>query len=63
MAYEASGMAAMFPIYLSRLRDEALSRDDYDIAVAQNEVNLNQNLETICQKILELEAYLSQSQA
>ena len=33
-------------------------REAYDIAVAQNEANLNQNLEILSQKLMEIEDYL-----
>ena len=35
------------------------TRESYDIAVAQNEANLNQNLETLYRKLLEIEEYLA----
>ncbi len=63
MAYESTGMQALFPIYLSRMARDETPRDEYDVAVAQNEVNLNQNLESLCRKIIEIEAYLSEGQA
>ena len=59
MAYEKTGMQALFPVYFSRKASEAASKEDFDIAVAQNESNLNQNLETLYQKLLDLEDYLS----
>ncbi len=59
MAYDKTGIQALFPVYFSRKGSESTSREDYDIAVAQNESNLNQNLETLYQKLLELEDYLS----
>lgn len=60
MAYRSTGMMAMFPIYLQRMPDgEAL--DAANGAIAQNEINLNQNLEELTRKILELEAYLLQT--
>lgn len=61
MAYESTGLAAMFPVYLARMADREANRDDYDIAVAQNEMNLNQNLSVICQKLIEIESYLEDS--
>lgn len=63
MAYENTGMQALFPVYLSRMAREDVSRDEYDVAVAQNETNLNQNLESLCRKIVDIEAYLSAEQA
>jgi len=59
MAYEKTGMQALFPVYFSRKAGESTSKEDFDIAVAQNESNLNQNLETLYQKLLELEDYLA----
>ncbi|HML67469.1 MAG TPA: hypothetical protein PKA81_03665 [Clostridia bacterium] len=59
MAYEKTGVQALFPVYFSRKAGESASTEDYDISVAQNESNLNQNLETLYQKLLELEDYLS----
>ena len=55
-------MQALFPVYFSRKASEAASKEDFDIAVAQNESNLNQNLETLYQKLLELEDYLASVQ-
>mgnify|MGYP003586938282 CR=1 FL=1 len=62
MAYEKTGIQALFPVYFSRKVNQSASQEDYDIAVAQNESNLNQNLETLYQKLLELEDYLSSVQ-
>lgn len=59
MAFEKTGMQALFPVYFSRKTADSTSREDFDIAVAQNESNLNQNLETLYQKLQELEDYLS----
>ena len=59
MAFEKTGMQALFPVYFSRKASEQASKEDFDIAVAQNESNLNQNLETLYQKLLELEDYLT----
>lgn len=59
MAYESTGMQALFPVYLSRLAEKDASREDYDIFAAQNEGNLNQNFETLVQKLQEIEDYLS----
>ena len=59
MAYEKTGMQALFPVYFSRKTSEQTSKEDFDIAVAQNESNLNQNLETLYQKLLDLEDYLT----
>ena len=59
MAYETTGMQAMFPIYLSRMPEEGADREAYDIAAAQNEANLNQNLEILSGKIAAIESYLA----
>lgn len=59
MAYESAGMQALFPVYFSRLAETGSTREDYDIAAAQNEGNLNQNLETLYKKLQEIEDYLS----
>lgn len=61
MAYQSTGMMALFPIYLRRVAAEGESREDANHAIAQNEVNLNQNLTELARKILEIEAYLLQS--
>lgn len=59
MAYEPTGLQAMFPIYLSRMAEGEQMREAYDIAAAQNEANLNQNLEILARKLLEIEDYLA----
>lgn len=59
MAYESAGMQALFPVYFSRLAESGAIREDYDVAAAQNEGNLNQNLETLFQKLQEIEGYLA----
>ena len=59
MAYEATGVQALFPVYLPRMARADDLRDEYDSAVAQNESNLNQNLESLYQKVLELESALA----
>ncbi|MEA4913967.1 MAG: hypothetical protein VB061_05315 [Christensenella sp.] len=59
MAFEKTGMQALFPVYFSRKASESTSQEDFDISVAQNESNLNQNMETLYQKLLELEDYLA----
>ncbi|MEA4869501.1 hypothetical protein SDC9_183301 [bioreactor metagenome] len=59
MAYEKTGMQALFPVYFSRMAGEGASREEYDIACAQNEGNLNQNLETIYRKLSDLEDFLA----
>ena len=62
MEYEPTGVQAMFPVYLQRMAERGQSREQYNIAVALNEANLNQNLETLYQKLLEIEDYLSGQQ-
>lgn len=59
MAYEPTGVMTMFPVYLARQKTEGETREAYDIGVAQNETNLNQNFETIFQKLIEIEACLT----
>jgi hypothetical protein len=62
MAFEKTGMQALFPVYFSRMaRNEAL-KEEYDIAAAQNEGNLNQNLETLYRKLSEIEDYLAETE-
>ncbi len=56
MAYTPTGLQAMFPVYLGRMPSAADDRDGYDSSVAQNENNLNQNLELLYNKLLELES-------
>ena len=58
MAFEKTGMQALFPVYFSRLAQGRASQEEYDIAAAQNEGNLNQNLETLFQKLRDIEEYL-----
>lgn len=58
MAYVSDGMQALFPVYLSRMAQETTRQEEYDVQVAQNEVNLNQNLETLYTKLLEIETFL-----
>ena len=60
MAYTPTGMQALFPVYLGRMPSSADDRDAYDSSVAQNENNLNQNLELLFQKLLELESALAE---
>jgi hypothetical protein len=59
MAFEKTGMQALFPVYFSRLAEKDSSKEDYDIACAQNEGNLNQNFETLYRKLSDLEDYLA----
>jgi len=60
MTYQPTGMQALFPVYLGRMPDASEDRDAYDSSVAQNENNLNQNLETLFNKILELESAIAE---
>lgn len=60
MAYTPTGMQALFPIYLGRMPQSSEDRDTYDSGVAQNENNLNQNLELLYGKLLELESALAE---
>jgi hypothetical protein len=60
MAYTPTGMQALFPVYLGRLPSANVDRDAYDSGVAQNENNLNQNLELLYNKLLELESALAE---
>ena len=59
MAYHKTGVQALFPVYFSRKAGEEVSKEEFDISVAQNESNLNQNLETLYQKLSDLEDYLA----
>lgn len=61
MAYESTGMQALLPVYFSRMAEKNDSREDYDVSAAQNESSLNQNLETLYRKLLEIEEYLASS--
>ena len=60
MAYTPTGMQALFPVYLGRLPSANVDRDAYDSGIAQNENNLNQNLELLYNKLLELESALAE---
>ena len=60
MAYTPTGMQALFPVYLGRLPSANVDRDAYDSGVAQNENNLNQNLELLYNKLRELESALAE---
>ena len=60
MAYTPTGMQALFPVYLGRMPTASIDRDAYDSGVAQNENNLNQNLELLYNKLLELESALAE---
>lgn len=59
MAYESTGVQTMYPVYFSRMAGADDSREQYDVFAAQNEGNLNQNLEILYRKIVEIEAFLS----
>ena len=59
MSYRATGIQALFPVYLPRMARDDVPRDEHDAAVAQNETNLNQNLEALYQKVCELESALA----
>jgi hypothetical protein len=60
MAYTPTGMQALFPVYLGRMPSASIDRDAYDASVAQNENNLNQNLELLYNKLMELESALAE---
>ena len=62
MAFEKTGMQALFPVYFSRMADKSASQENYDISAAQNEGNLNQNFETLYRKLSEIEDYLAESE-
>ena len=58
MSYEATGLMALFPVYLERAgREEDL--EAVNSRIAQNENNLNQDLSILYNKLLELEAALA----
>ncbi|MBQ1631366.1 MAG: hypothetical protein II049_00930 [Clostridia bacterium] len=60
MAFIPTGMQALFPVYLGRMPSASVDRDAYDASVAQNENNLNQNLELLYNKLMELESALAE---
>jgi len=60
MTYTPTGMQALFPVYLGRMPSASVDRDAYDSSVAQNENNLNQNLELLYNKLLEIESALAE---
>ena len=60
MAYTPTGMQALFPVYLGRMPSASVDRDAYDSSVARNENNLNQNLELLYNKLLEIESALAE---
>ena len=59
MRYIPSGLQAMFPIYLARVSEETERGEAKNSQIAQNENNLNQNLATLFNKLLDLEAALA----
>lgn len=63
MAYQSTGLMAMYPIYLARHARDGSYADEYDTQVAQNEVNLNQNLDILSAKLMEIESYLTNQTA
>ena len=58
MSYEATGLMALFPVYLERMGREE-DQEAVNSRIAQNENNLNQDLATLYNKLLELEAALA----
>ncbi|MBQ7278264.1 MAG: hypothetical protein IJR17_03580 [Clostridia bacterium] len=61
MSYTATGVQALFPVYLERMgRQEAA--DAVNSRIAQNENNLNQNLTILYEKLLELEQALARQE-
>ena len=58
MSYEATGLMALFPVYLERAGHEE-DLEAVNSRIAQNENNLNQDLSILYNKLLELEAALA----
>ncbi len=58
MSYEATGLMALFPVYLERMGREE-DQEAVNSRIAQNENNLNQDLTILYNKLLELEAALA----
>ena len=58
MSYEATGLMALFPVYLERMGHEE-DQEAANSRIAQNENNLNQDLMILYNKLLELEAALA----
>ena len=58
MQYTATGLMALFPVYLERAGQGA-DLDAVNSRIAQNENNLNQDLSILYDKLLELEAALA----
>ena len=60
MAYESTGLGAMYPVYLARRAEAQEQGEDYDARVAQNELNMNQNFEILSGKLTEIENFLEE---
>ena len=58
MQYTATGLMALFPVYLERAGHEE-DLEAVNSRIAQNENNLNQDLSILYNKLLELEAALA----
>ena len=58
MQYEATGLMALFPVYLERASHEE-DTEAVNSRIAQNENNLNQDLAILYDKLLELETALA----
>ena len=58
MSYEATGLMALFPVYLEWAGQDA-DPETANSRIAQNENNLNQDLSILYNKLLELEAALA----
>ena len=58
MSYEATGLMALFPVYLERMGREE-DQEAVNSRIAQNENNLKQDLAILNNKLLELEAALA----
>ena len=58
MSYEATGLMALFPVYLERMGREE-NQEAVNSRIAQTENNLNQDLAILYNKLLELEAALA----
>ena len=58
MSYEATGLMALFPVYLERMGREE-DQEAVNSRIAQNENNLNPDLAILYNKLLELEAALA----
>ncbi|MEZ4508969.1 MAG: hypothetical protein R2881_04780 [Eubacteriales bacterium] len=61
--YDKTGMQALFRFTSPAWRGMKSAQEEYNIAhFAQNEGNLNQNLETLYRKLEEIEDYLAQTE-